>query len=238
VDRPLRAGFLLVDGVFDTELVAPLDVLEHAGPHTRTGVEAITISPDGKPVTTAEGLRIVPHHGFADAPPLDILVVPSAEESRGALLEDRDLLGWLAKAAGEARFIVGLCWGSFVLAEAGLLDGRSATTFPADYDRFGRRYPDVHVRVNVSFVHDGRFLTSQGGVPGYDVAMYLVDLLYGPRVAKTVGAGLLIPWPPDPDTGPAFVSDPAFLRGADRRPPAPAFPSPRDPAAAATSPDG
>lgn len=216
-DRPLRAAFLVVDGVYNSELMAPYDVLHHTVFHTESrgrgpGIEVFTVSPDGRPVTTFEGLRLDPHHSFEDAPAIDILVVPSAEGSMGRDLEDRRMIDWVRRTAGQARYVMSLCDGAFVLAEAGLLDGRSATTFPADYDAFARRYPEVELRINVSFVHDGELLTSQGGARSYDVAMYLVDLLYGEDVARGVGRGLLLPWPPDPDTAPHMVT------GAPARP--------------------
>ena len=213
VDRPLRAAFLVVDGVYNSELVAPFDVLQHTRFHTDPerqgpGIEVFTVSPGGEPVTTFEGLRLVPDHSFDSAPPADILVVPSAEGSMGPDLEKEGMIAWVREAAEAARYVVSLCEGAFVLAEAGLLDDRSATTFPADYHVFARRYPDVNLKVNVSFVHDGPFLTSQGGARSYDVAMYLVDLLYGATVARNVGRGLLLPWPPDPGEAPDLVTDP------------------------------
>jgi transcriptional regulator GlxA family with amidase domain len=70
-------------------------------------------------------------------------------------------------------------------------------------------FPKVEMRVNVSFVDAGKFLTSQGGARSYDVAMYLVDKLYGQKVAQGIGQGLLIPWPPDPDSVPRSVEPPA-----------------------------
>jgi len=205
-DRPLAAGFLLVDGVYDTELVAPLDVLHHVRFHVEgLGIEVFTVSPDGEPVTTFEGLRIAADHSFASAPPIDVLVVPSAEGSMDRDLEDAALIDWVRRTGAAARWVVSLCDGSFVLARAGLLDGLAATTFPADYDRFAQLFPAVDLRVNVSFVHDGPAMTSQGGARSFDVAMYLVDHLYGEEVAQGVGRGLLLPWPPDPDRSPGFV---------------------------------
>ena len=68
--------------------MAPYDILHHTVFHTRPGIEVFTVSPDGEPVTTFEGLRIAPHHGFADAPEIDILVVPSAVGSMDEDLEN------------------------------------------------------------------------------------------------------------------------------------------------------
>jgi transcriptional regulator GlxA family with amidase domain len=211
-DRPLRAGFLIVDGVYNTELTAPYDVFQHTVAHTSPapGIEVFTVSPDGRQVTTAEGLRIVPHYSFETAPPIDILVVPSGEHSRDSDRQNRDLIEWVSKTGAQAQFVVSLCWGAFILAEAGLLDDHSCTTFPGDYRPFAEAFPDLDLRINVTFVHDGRVLTSEGGAHSYDVAMYLVDLLFGEEVARGIGKGLLIPWPPTGEARPAYVTDPGM----------------------------
>lgn len=218
-DRPLRAAFLVVDGVYDTELMAPYDVFHHTRFHTgdRPAIEPYLVSPDGEPIVSFEGITIVPHHGFDDAPAPDVLVVPSAEGSMAADLEDERTIAWVRETGGAARWVVSLCDGAFVLARAGLLDGHAATTFPADYDRFAQLFPQVDLRINVSFVRDGKMLTSQGGVRSYDVAMHLVDHLYGERVAERVGAGLLIPWPPDLDDHPPFTIIPRGRGGQGSR---------------------
>jgi transcriptional regulator GlxA family with amidase domain len=206
-DRPLRAGFLVVDGVYNSELMAPYDILHHTIFHTEPGIEPVVISPDGRPVTSFEGLTIVPHHGFADAPPLDILVVPSAEHSMDSDLENEELIRWVRETGEQALYVISLCDGAFVLAQAGLLDGHAATTFPADQPAFAERFPNVDLRINVSFVASGKMLTSVGGAKSYDVAMWLVDHLYGTEVAQGVGRGMVITWPPELGEEPAWVTD-------------------------------
>jgi putative intracellular protease/amidase len=134
----LRAAFLVVDGVYNTELMAPYDVFQHTASHARPGMEVFTVSPTGAPVTTAEGLRITPQYGFGNAPAADILVVPSARGSMDADLKNQGLVDWVRRTGGQARYVVSLCDGAFVLAQAGLLDGVPATTFPEDYPRFAR----------------------------------------------------------------------------------------------------
>lgn len=208
--RPLRAGFLIVDGVYNTELAAPYDVFHHAGLHAKPGIEVFTVSPDGRPVTSFEGLKIQAHHSFANAPAIDILVVPSTKGSMNADLKRPALIAWVRKTGAKARYVVSLCDGAFVLAKAGLLDGVAATTFPDDYERFARAFPKVDLRVNVSFVQDGKALTSQGGARSYAVALHLVQQLYGLNVAKRVAHGLLVPWPPATGTRPGFVVEDAL----------------------------
>lgn len=218
-DRPLRAAFLVVEGVYNTELAAPYDVLQHTAFHAKPGIETFTVSPDGQPLTTFEGIRIVPRYSFANSPPIDILVVPSARGSMDRDLENRAMIDWVRQVAGQARHVVSLCDGAFVLAKAGLLDGVPATTFPEDYDRLVQMFPKVDLRVNVSFVDSGKILTSQGGARSFDVAMHLVDKLYGQKVAQGIGKGLLIPWPPEPDTmAPRSVEPPKALAPAPATP--------------------
>ena len=195
-ERPLQVGFLIVDGVYNSELMAPYDIFHHTVFHTQPGMEVFTVSPDGGAVTTFEGLRVGAHHGFETAPPIDVLVVPSAEHSMDSDLENRALVEWVREVGSQARFVVSLCDGAFVLAKAGLLEDRVSTTFPGDLERYEEMFPALDVRRDVSFVHDGSVLTSQGGARSYDVAMYLVAHLYGDQVAKGVGGGLIIEWPP------------------------------------------
>lgn len=192
----IRVGFLMVDGVYNSELMAPYDIFHHTRFHVEDGMQVFTVSPAGDPVMTFEGLRIEAHYSFGTAPPIDILVVPSAEHSMDSDLENEAMIDWVRRVGTEARFVVSLCDGAFVLAAAGLLDGLASTTFPGDIEAYRQRFPHLDVRQGVSFVHDGKALTSQGGARSYDVAMYLVDHLYGTEVALGVGEGMVLEWPP------------------------------------------
>lgn len=194
----LNAGFLIVDGVYNSELMAPYDILQHTIFHTEPGIEVFTVSPDGEAVVSFEGLTIGAHYSFEAAPPIDILLVPSAVGSMDKDLENEAMMDWVRRVGSQARFVISLCDGAFILASAGLLDGRRCTTFPGDQDRFAETYPELDLVRGVSFVHDGPILTSEGGAKSYDVAMYLVDHLYGEKVAQGVGRGLIIDWPPAP----------------------------------------
>jgi transcriptional regulator GlxA family with amidase domain len=194
-EAPLSVAFLVIDGVYNTELTAPYDIFQHTLFHVQPGMRVFTVAPSRSPVTTFEGLRLLPDHSFEDAPPLDVLVVPSAEHHLDSDLEDERLIAWVRRTGVRARFVVSLCDGAFVLAQAGLLDGRAATTFPSDCARlrelFGAR---VDVREGVSFVHDGPALTSVGGAKSFDAALYLCELLYGPEKARALARRLVIDW--------------------------------------------
>lgn len=208
-DRPLRAAVLVMDGVYNTELAAPFDVFQHTVYHTKPGITVFTVSPDGRPLTTFEGLKLTPDHSFANAPTADILVIPSTRGSMDKDLQDQRLIDWVRTTGNQASYVLSLCDGAFVLAKAGLLDGIPATTFPDDYESFQKAFPNVDLRINVSYVDAGKVITSQGGARSFEAAMQLVDKLYGPEVAQGIGKGLLVTWPPDPELTPRVVEAPA-----------------------------
>jgi transcriptional regulator GlxA family with amidase domain len=192
--QPMQVGFLALDKVYNSELMAPYDVFQHTIFHTKPGMNVFTVSLDGKMITTFEGIRLTTDFSIQNAPPIDVLVIPSAEHSMDSDLKNEPLKKWVLKIATSAKYIVTLCDGAFVLANTGLLNGKSATTFPTDVDRFKTMFPQIKTLENFSFVQDGKFLTSQGGAKSYDVALYLVDLLYGEKVAAGIGRGLVIQW--------------------------------------------
>jgi len=193
-DEPLQVGFLVLDHVYNSELMAPYDVFHHTKFHANPGMHVFTVGASSQSITTFEGLHLQTDYTIANAPPIDVLVIPSAEHNMDSDLQNQGLRDWISKTAGSAKFVVTLCDGAFMLANTGLLNGKKATTFPSDVAAFRKLFPAVDTLEGYSFVHDGKFLTSQGGAKSYDVAMYLVDLIYGKKAAAGVGKGLVIPW--------------------------------------------
>jgi transcriptional regulator GlxA family with amidase domain len=180
--------------VYNSELMAPYDVFQHTIFHTEGGIDVFTVAPEIDTITTFEGLNLIPDHSYDSAPEIDILVVPSAENSMSSDLENVELISFVREIGKNARFVMSLCDGAFVLAKAGLINGKESTTFPSDIDRYRSMFPELTVYENVSFVHDQNLITSAGGAKSYDPALYLVQLLYGDQVAKGVGKGLVIDW--------------------------------------------
>lgn len=194
--KTLNAAFLIIDGVYNSELVAPMDVLHHTVFHTDPGIRVFTVSQFKDTVTTFEGLRLIPDYAFStdSVPPIDILIVPSAEHSMDTDLENAALTHFVKEKGRMAAYIMSLCDGAFVLANAGLLDTFECTTFPADIKRFKEAFPYLKVHEGISFVSDGKAITAAGGAKSYDPALFLVEHLYGRRVAEGIGKGLVIDW--------------------------------------------
>lgn len=184
---PRSVGILVMDGIFNTELIGPYDVFDHA-----KGFKVFTVAPQKRTLTSAEGLRFEPDHDFETAPAIDVLVIPSFEDYEKHL-EQRALIGWIRRTAKKADWVLSHCWGAFYLAQAGLLDEKTATTWPSDNDRFQRRFPKVKVKSGYRFVRHGNVITSAGGVASFESPLYLVRTLDGDEAAKRVAKGLVIP---------------------------------------------
>ncbi|MEZ4702200.1 MAG: DJ-1/PfpI family protein [Rhodothermales bacterium] len=193
----LRVGFVALDQVFNSELMAPYDVVHHTlfRDETRYMMPFI-VSPDGRPVTTFEGITVQPHFSFETAPPIDILVIPSTGNSMEADLRNEAFMSWLREAVAKARFVITVCDGAFPLAATGALDGRVATTFPGDRDAFATRFPEIDVRYDVRLVADDKYITSVGGAMSYEPAFYLVERLYSAEHARLIAEGLVWDWDP------------------------------------------
>ncbi len=194
--RQLNAAFLIVDGVYNSELVAPMDVLQHTIFHDEHGINVFTVSASTAPITSFEGLKIIPDFSFESdsLPAIDILIVPSARHSMDSDLENGKLIEFVKKSGKKASYVMSLCDGAFVLAKAGLLEMHQCTTFPGDVEKFKTTFPQLTVHEGVSFVHDRKMITSAGGAKSYDPALYLVELLYGKKAADGIGKGLVIDW--------------------------------------------
>lgn len=193
--QSFHAGFLIIDGVYNSELMAPYDIFQHTIFHTAGGIKVFTIAPEKDTITTFEGLKLIPDYGFEDAyPEIDILVVPSAEHHLDSDLENKVLIDFVRNTGKQADYTVSLCDGAFVLAKAGLVEGKISTTFPSDIPRYREMFPHLDIKEGLTFVHDQNLLTSAGGAKSYDVALYLVHHLYGEQITKNVGKGLVIDW--------------------------------------------
>jgi transcriptional regulator GlxA family with amidase domain len=194
-EPPLKTiGFLVLPGVYNSELMAPYDVLDHVRFRVKDAPRVFTVAKQKGPLRTFEGLTLVPHFTFADAPAIDLLVVPSAEHNMDTDLKDEALIAWVRATGSKAKLVMSLCDGAFILAQAGLLDGLEATTFPGDQDRFAKAFPKVKLQRGPIFVHDGRAVTSVGGARSYDPAMYVAERLYGGPAVSQIAQGLVLDW--------------------------------------------
>lgn len=150
------------------------------------------LAADTVPVRATCGIELVPHVALRDVcGPLDTLIVAGGEGARAAV-HDRALVAWIQAMAPQARRIASVCTGALLLAEAGLLAGKRATTHWGFCDQLATQYPDVTVEPDPIFVRDGNVYTSAGVTAGMDLALALVEEDCGREAALTVARGLVL----------------------------------------------
>ncbi len=185
-----RVLFVLFDDLQSLDLTGPLEAFAGADAAAGGGVyELRTASLDGAPVRTTSGLRITPDGALGDGPAPDTLIVPGGEGTRRP---DPRLVDWLRAHGPRAGRLVSVCSGAFLLAAAGLLDGRRATTHWAYAHLLAEHYPQVEVDPEPIWVRDGDVVTSAGVTAGIDVALALVEQDLGRELALTVARHLVV----------------------------------------------
>lgn len=152
-----------------------------------------------EPLMTGTGIRIEPHCTFSDTARTDIVFVPSLLIGSGAQFgrENPELVDWVGRAHAEGAHVVSACSGAYLLAEAGLLDAKEATTHWAFADAMKAEYPNVHWhtdRILVSAGDDHRVVTAGGATSWMDLVLYLVGAFAGPEEARRLAKMSLFDW--------------------------------------------
>jgi len=182
-------GILIFDGVEVLDFAGPFEVFSRTrlvpGVESRRSEESapfqvFTIAKSRAPISTTGSLKVTPHYAFADAPRIDLLVVPGGFGTR-PLLRDAETLDWIKRTAAAARKVSSVCTGSLLLAKAGLLKGHRATTHWGALDLL-ESLEIGKVERELRVVDDG-VISSAGVASGIDMAFYVVAQLFGPEVA-------------------------------------------------------
>ena len=186
-------GLLAYHGMQALDLAGPLDAFgaanEWGGGATPYALCIVGLSTTA--VRAENGLRIVPECALEDAPPLDTLLVPGGAGSR-VIDGDARLMRWLRERASTTRRMVSVCTGAYVLAAAGLLDGRRATTHWRFAQDLQRRHAAVKVEPDRLYLRDGPIATSGGLTAGMDLALALIEEDLGAAAALAVARHLVM----------------------------------------------
>jgi transcriptional regulator GlxA family with amidase domain len=187
-----RVVIVVFEGVQSLDVTGPLEVFSLADRIAGGAYELLVVSSDGGPVRTTSGLMLVPDRALSGCRgPIDTLMVAGGTGVKTAE-EDAVLVAWLRRKAVRARRVASVCTGSFLLARAGLLDGRRATTHWAACAELERRYPTVDVDPEPIFVVSENLYTSAGVTAGMDLALALVEEDLGRRAALEVARWLVL----------------------------------------------
>ncbi|MCP2009047.1 transcriptional regulator GlxA family with amidase domain [Duganella sp. HSC-15S17] len=214
--QKFRIAVIAFDGINPFHLSVPCQVFgaQRADCESATFDVKVCAEDPGAPLTTTAGFEIVAPHGLAALARADIVILPSwHSDCRPA---PASLLQALRKAHQRGAQVVGLCIGAFPLAEAGLLDGHTATTHWANADIMAERYPKVRVDREVLYVDEGKVVTSAGVAAGLDCCLHLLRQLCGAEIATRVARQMVVA--PHRQGGQAqFIERPLPVNGSDDR---------------------
>ena len=186
-----RVVIAVFPGVQTLDVTGPAEVLRAATKLRPPGYEVTIAAPEPGPLRTSTVTMVPDLPLNACRFPIDTLIVAGGTGTRRAE-EDDTLIAWLREAAARARRVTSVCTGAFLLARAGLLDGRRATTHWASCSDLAARYPEVTVEADPIFVRDGNVATSAGVTAGMDLALALVEEDLGREVALEAARWLVL----------------------------------------------
>lgn len=174
----------LFPGVEELDWVGPWEILSGWSlGWPDDGTSAFTVADTSGVITCARGARVLADHSWETAPPFTVLIWPGGPGTR-ALLGDEAVRGRLRAAADAGVVLASVCTGALVLADAGLLDGRPATTYWSSFDELRRLAGGVDARPEDRFVDDGDVVTAAGVSAGIDMALHLVRRFHSEQRAR------------------------------------------------------
>lgn len=179
----VRVAFLIGPHVNVIDVAGPWETFQDAGAGTGSAspFELFTVSQSKRVVEATAGLRLVPHHTYTNAPQPNVIVVPAHHATAATH-------AWLRRRARNAQIVMSVCTGAFVLARAGLLAGRAATTHHEFFDQFESEFPDVQLVRGERFVEHDRVATAAGLTSGIDLALRVVERYLGRGAAEATAA--------------------------------------------------
>lgn len=172
----------LANGSEELEAVTVLDILR------RAGIEAVSASLDGQPIRGSRGTMLIPDTSLDEAlkRSFDMVVLPGGQPGTNNLKADARIIKLVQRMAADNAYVGAICAAPSVLATAGLLDGKHATSFPGSLDPFPKVSRQPH-----AVVEDGKIITSRGPGTAMDFALTLVERLAGKAKRDEVEAGLV-----------------------------------------------
>jgi transcriptional regulator GlxA family with amidase domain len=182
----MTTGIVLFDDAEELDFAGPWEVFTVAAMFKGEG-RVVTIAEEARPIRCNKGMRVLPDHTFADAPPLDVVVVPGGQGTL-AQMENPVLLDWLRRVGARAQWVTSVCTGAAALHGAGFLDGKRATTHWMYTDALEQL--GVTVVRDRRYVRDGKVVTAAGVSAGIDMALWLVGQIHGADLARAVQRGI------------------------------------------------
>ena len=181
--KPFKAdlptiGLLMYNGVLQSEVIATSDVFSKPTEDGKQLFNVVTIAETENPITTEEGMHFVPDYTFGNCPKLTALFVPSAYDMY-AQLHNEKIVDFIKEKNMETEYTVSNCAGAQLIGKSGIADGKKIVTWIGGGEQLQKDYPKLKVQNDslVTFVRDGKFLSSNGNLASYISALELVEIM-------------------------------------------------------------
>lgn len=186
-------GLLMYNGVLQSEVIATSDVFAKLSEDGKQLFNVITIAETENPITTEEGMKFVPDYTFENCPKLEALFVPSAYNMYAQVHNDK-ILDFIREKNKETKYTVSNCAGAQLIGESGIADGKKIVTWIGGGEQLQKDYPNLKVQDDslVTFVEDGKFLSSNGNLASYISALELLEKMTSPEHRKFVESYLYL----------------------------------------------
>ncbi|MFF0830457.1 DJ-1/PfpI family protein [Brevibacillus sp. NPDC003359] len=181
-----RVGIFLFDDVEVLDFAGPLEVFSVTSMEndSHTPFLVKTVSEKGNMIQTLNGLKVQPDYSFANMPVFDILIIPGGVGAREREVHNEQVINWIREQMQQVELMASVCTGAFLLAKAGLLTGKKATTHWASLERLEKEFPEVIVQKGVKFIDEGNIVTSAGISAGINMSFHIIKRLVGAEVAE------------------------------------------------------
>jgi transcriptional regulator GlxA family with amidase domain len=190
----ITIGIVGYDEIQGLDLIGPMEAFDAANAAVDDGertYRTLILSAEGKPFRSESGLKISPDKAFSAAPTLDTIIVPGGRGLREKKISE-PIVRWIKAQSPRTRRMVSICTGIYALGEAGLLNGKQATTHWRFARDVGRRFPKVRLDADALFVKDGGLYSSAGITAGIDLTLALIEEDLGERVALAAARELVV----------------------------------------------
>lgn len=179
-----RVAIVVFDEAEVLDVAGPYEVFSVTGRrHGLVPFEVLLVAERAEPVALRNGFAVIPHHTWADCPPIDLLLVPGGYGTRREM-NNQALIEWIRNRNSDAELVLSVCTGALVLGRAGLLDGLDVTTHFLAMDELRKAAPLARVRTGRRFWDTGKVVTSAGVSAGIDMALHVVARLLGDELAE------------------------------------------------------
>jgi len=180
----LKVGIFLFNEVEVLDFAGPFEVFSLASKDNEKLCKVITIGETGEIISARNGLKVLPQANFKEAPVLDILIIPGGYGAEEIEIKNEKVIDWIREQKNHIKILASVCTGAFLLAEAGILDRKKATTHWMDIERLTREYPKIEVINHSKFVDEGEIITAGGISAGINMSFHIIQRLFGEDVAK------------------------------------------------------